>query len=172
MVAILLNMWIQLNGQTRSNNHVFGVEISTPQPVSLIGEGILIYSLYNEDSLRNYSIVTYRDSFHFRIDDLPLSIRPKAGVWYKPFCAYPLSEDGEIKASFMPEFNSTEVSRQNERTCIIKYNGISKVYKLLTAPGKISIPASGCIFNCKKLPTLFIFGDLSDAKNQFVVTFR
>jgi hypothetical protein len=122
--------------------------------------------------LNNYSITTCLDLVHFRADDLPLRLKPKTGVWYQLFCAYPLSEDSEIKGSLIPDFNSTDTIRKIERIIIVNYNGVSKEYKLFTILKKESVPSGGCIFNCKKLPGVFIFGDLADTRNQFVVTFK
>ena len=172
MIAFLLNMWTYSDAQNRTDKHVFDAVVTSPKQVTITGENILIYRRDNKDTLYNYSMTTYPDSVHFRTDDLPLSLKPKTGVWHKPFCAYPMSEDSEIKGSLIPDFNSTGGSRQSERTLMIKYNGVSKEYKLLTTPGKESLPSNGCIFNCKKLPGVFIFGDLADSKNQFVVTFK
>jgi hypothetical protein len=172
MMAVLLNMWTYLDAQNRSDKHVYNAVFRSPERVTITGQNILIYRVANTDTLNNYSIIAYPDSVHFRADDMPLGLKPKSGVWYQPFCAYPLSEDLEIKGSLIPDFNSTGTIRKSEKIFVVKYNGVSKEYKLLTTPGKESSPSSGCIFNCKKLPGIFIFGDLADTRNQFVVTFR
>jgi hypothetical protein len=172
LILYLLNICSHSDAQIRKDKQVFNAVMSIPRQATISGENILIYSRGNMDSLYNYSLTAYPDSAHFRIHDMPLKIKPKTGVWYKPFCAYPLDEESVINGSMIPDLNSTEPRRQSEGNVMIKYNGVSKEYKLWTTPGKKSIPSSGCIFNCKKLPSLLIFGDLADTKNQFVVTFK
>jgi hypothetical protein len=172
LIVVLLNICTNSDAQNRKDKQVYNTVFGTPKLVTITGENILIYNRHNTDSLYNYSITAYPDSVHFRISDMPLNIKPKTGVWYKPFCAYPLNEDVTINGSLIQDFNSTGPRQQSEESVIIKYNGVSAEYRLLTNPGKKSVPSSGCIFNCKKLPSVFIFGDLADTKNQFVVTFK
>ncbi len=172
LIVVLLNICSLSDAQNRKDKQVYNSVFGTPKQVTISGENILIYTRHNTDSLYNYSITAYPDSVHFRINDMPLHIKPKTGVWYKPFCAYPLNDDVAINGSLIPDYNSTGPRRQSEGTVMIKYNGVSREYRLLSTPGKKSVPSSGCIFNCKKLPSVFIFGDLADTKNQFVVTFK
>jgi hypothetical protein len=172
LMFVLLSICTCPYAQNRPDKQVYKAVFSTPKQVTISGENILIYTRENRDTLYNYSIMAYYDSVHFSINDMPLSIKPKTGIWYKPFCAYPLSEDVAINGSLMPDFNSTGPRLKSEGTLMIKYNGVSKEYRLLTIPGNKSIPSSGSIFNCKNLPGIFIFGDLADTKNQFVVTFK
>jgi hypothetical protein len=174
LIVVLLNICSHSDAQNRKDKQVYNTVFATPKQVTITGENILIYTRHNTDSLYNYSITAYSDSVHFLIGDIPIELKPKIGVWYKPFCAYSLDEDVEVNGSFMRNFNTGEPNRQSEeiRTSVIKYNGISREYRIRTVPGKRSIPTSGCIFNCKKLPGILIFGDLADSKNQFVIIFN
>ncbi|MEJ0082437.1 MAG: hypothetical protein WDM78_16135 [Puia sp.] len=172
MLVFLLNIFSYAGAQISPDDSLFNAKVVRPGDVTITGENIQIYRWDNIKSTDNYSMKSYQDSVHFRINDMPMEIKPKTGEWYKPFCAYPMSEESVIKGSFIPNFNSKGPIRQSEGIVMIKFNGVSREYRLLTTPGKKSTTSSGCIFNCKRLPGILIFGDLADPKNQFIVTFK
>jgi hypothetical protein len=171
-LVMLLHIGSNLRAQTGNDHQVFNTGFKSPPLVKITGGNIYIYRENNNDTLYNYKIIPWPDSAHFNKEDLPLEIKPKTGVWYQPFCAYPMDEDAAVRGVLVPDFNSKGLGHPRQETITIKYNGSVKMYKLFTTPGWQSLPSGGCIFNCKKLPAILLFGDLADSKNQFVLTFK
>lgn len=118
----------------------------------------------------NYKIIPYIDTIRFKNGWQAYELRPLQGVWYKPFCAYPLDEEDSVKGSLIPNFNSmVGLCEQTNGTATSIINGKTIIFKIWTTPGVQSTKASGQIFDCLTKPSILIIGDLSDTSQRFGV---
>jgi hypothetical protein len=91
--------------------------------------------------------------------------KPKVGKWLKPFFGYPSNEHKFVQGQISSEIISGSIIKSTDISTIIKSDTIIMVtYTLMD--GTICTPDLGILLIYKNLPSVIIFGDLSD-KNKF-----
>lgn len=113
------------------------------------------------DTLFTHAI-GYKNKFIFEI-------KPKQGVWYNPFIAYPIQEDSLVQGDFHPKALSYSMMGGGGTATIKLKNGNVLNLKTLNI-NKVSNSFIGNIFTCNEKPSLLVFGDSDNPTKQYIVS--
>jgi hypothetical protein len=120
----------------------------------------------------NYDISNVTDTLFTKNKRLEhkfiFELKPKQGVWYNSFVAYPLDEDSLVKGSFTPKALSYSMMGGGGTLSLPLKDGTRKSFKYFNM-NKVANPYMGNILICDKPPSILLFGDFDNPSKQYIV---
>ena len=120
----------------------------------------------------NYTLTKVTDTIFtnkpFYKNKFIFEIKPKQGVWYNPFIAYPIEEDSLVKGDFHPKALSYSMMGGGGSGTITLKNGKTLNLKSINII-RATTPYLGNIFICNKPPSTIVFGDLDNPTKQYIL---
>lgn len=119
---------------------------------------------------QNFSIDLFTDPNFQNVNKgkIMYEIKPRQGVWYKPFMGYPLEEDSLVKGKMTPKAFAYMMAGSGESVVDLTIAGKTSKYKIhFGSSSEPANPLNGYLFICDQIPSIIVFGESSDNRKYY-----